>query len=187
MLLQFARSHPEIDLTLDFEDRLVDLMRENYDLAIRITSERSESNSPSRLGTVRHALYASPEYLDRHGFPQTPSALNQHTLLHFGAARRPVWTFGYEGKPVSLTFKSALNSNDGAFLVEAASAGLGIIRLPRFVAKDAEDNAKLVQILTDAVFPELSICVLTAPNRRLNKRMRAFVEAAQTQCAAYGV
>ncbi|MCV6591315.1 MAG: LysR family transcriptional regulator [Silicimonas sp.] len=184
MLFDFARTHPEIALTLDFDDRTVDLERENYDLAIRITAGGAEPASQLHLGTTRHGLFASPAYLDRVGAIHGPSDLRGRALLHYGASRRPTWVFHHGGKRVDFAFKPRLNSNTGAFLIDAATRGVGIVRLPDFVAHEAVRDGALVPVLAEATFPAFGIHLIHAPNRRLNRRMRAFIEAVKHQCGA---
>ena len=92
-LIDFQARHADIQLTVDFDDRLVDLARENYDFAIRITQTRPEDAIALKLGTVEHCLFASPDYLRQHPAPQSIDDLQQHRLLHFGWARRTVWEF----------------------------------------------------------------------------------------------
>jgi len=185
MLLRFRQDHPEIGLTCDFDDRTIDLERENYDLAIRVSDPAAAGPSALHLGTTRHGLYASPDYLQQHGTPRSPEDLTDHALLHRGADRRPTWHFDYAGKPVNLTFKPALNSNTGAFLKQAAIDGHGIIRLPDFVVQEAAAAGLLRPVLPNADFTPFSIQLIHAPNRRLNKRMRAFVAATQAQCTVF--
>ncbi|MCV6596206.1 MAG: LysR family transcriptional regulator [Mangrovicoccus sp.] len=187
MLFQFAKDHPQIDLVLDFDDRRIDLDRENYDLAIRITAGSPEGASDIKLGTTRHGMFASPDYLHRHGTPTEPRALRAHALLHYGASRRASWSFTYEGKATKIEFRPVLNSNAGAFLKDAAIEGMGILRLPDFVVRRAVQDGSLVPVLPSAEFQEFGIHLVQAPNRRLNKRMRIFVKAVQDQCAIFRI
>lgn len=182
MLLRFTETHPEIELSLDFDDRLIDLERENYDLAIRITSGHLGEVSEVKLGSTRHGLFASPDYLRQRGEPREPCDLGKHTLLQYGANRRPTWRFSYKGKPANVQFKAAMNSNSGFFLREAAVKGRGIIHLPGFVVARALEAGFLVPVLPEAEFPEFGIHLIHSPRRRMNKRMRAFVSATRAHC-----
>ena len=191
MLLAFTRSHPDIDLTLDFDDRVVDLERDNYDLALRITPQDTDKTSRQdkgeisqvTLGTAQHGLYASPAYLARQGTPQHPTDLDYHAVLNFGATRRPSWTYVMDGKPAKLEFKPALNSNSGPFLKMAALQGDGLVRFPDFVVAEDVATGRLIQILPQCKFPDLNISITHARTRRLNRRIRAFIAAAQQHCA----
>ena len=172
-LIAFKERHPEIQLTVDFDDRTVDLARENYDFAIRIRPESKGENSELRIGTVQHGLYASQRYLDAHSEPRTFDDLRQHQLLYFGTARRAAWDFLTDkGKPQPLEFQPFLNTNSGIFLLEATLNGLGIGRLPDFITSDALAAGDLVPVLPDLALPKAGIYLVHAEDRRLNRRMR---------------
>jgi DNA-binding transcriptional LysR family regulator len=177
VLIAFKERHPEIQLAVDFDDRTVDLARENYDFTIRITPALARGVSGTRIGTVQHRLFASPEYVQAYSLPQSLEELRGHPLLHFRTARRAVWDFVTDkGKPLSFEFQPFLNSNSGVFLLEATLKGLGIVRLPDFVASEAQAAGRLVPVLTGIAIPELRIYLVHAENRRLNRRMRLFAE-----------
>ena len=186
LLFEFVRDFPEVDLTVDFEDRTVDLERENYDLAVRITSAKLDGLNAVRLGHTRHGLYASAGYLEVAGTPQGPEDLRAHKLLHYGADRRTVWEFTWHGRKAKVEFKPELGSNAGAFLVDAAMNGLGIIRMPDFVVADAVRTSALVPVLREAEFQEYGIFLVHSSNRRLHKRMRVFISFLQARCAVLG-
>ena len=187
MLFQFVKNNPEIELTVDFDDRTIDLDRDNYDLAIRISSQDRSDPSDIKIGETRHGLFASPDYLSTHGTPSEPSDLQNHALLHFGSNRRAVWEFTFDEKPCTLEFKPDLNSNTGGFLKYAAIGGMGIIRMPSFVVRQDVEANRLQPVLPDALFESFGIRLIHAPNRRLNRRMRAFAQAVKTQCAVLGL
>jgi DNA-binding transcriptional LysR family regulator len=182
-LIVFKERYPEIQLTVDFDDRTVDLARENYDFAVRITPEARGDNSEVRIGTVLHGLYASQRYLDAHSEPRTLNDLRQHQLLYFGNARRAVWDFETDkGKPQPLEFQPFLNSNNGVFLLEAAIKGLGIARLPDFITSEAIAAGHLIPVLPDVAIQSWGIYLVHAEDRRLNRRMRLFAEEIKRAC-----
>lgn len=182
-LIAFKKRHPEILLTVDFDDRTVDLARENYDFAIRITPELEGAVSGTRIGTVKHRLFASPEYIQTHSDPCSFEDLRQHPLLHFRTARRAVWDFVTEkGTPYSFEFQPFLNSDSGVFLLEATVNGLGIARLPDFVASKTQAAGRLVPVLTNMAIPDSGILLVHAESRRFNRRMRLFSEAMKKAC-----
>lgn len=182
-LIAFKERYPEIQFTVDFDDRTVDLARENYDFAIRITLEANGYSSDKQIGTVKHGLYASQRYLKGHSEPQTFDDLHRHRLLYFGTARRAVWEFLTDkGKPQSLTFQPFLNSNSGVFLLEATLKGLGIGRLPDFITSDALAAGELVPVLPDLATPKTGIFLVHAEDRRVNRRMRLFAEEISKAC-----
>jgi len=183
MLVTFKERHPEIQLTVDFDDRRVDLARENYDFAIRISPELEGTRSEMRIGTVQHRLYASQNYLKAHSKPRVLADLGQHQLLNYGAARRAVWDFGsIKGKPLRFEFHPFLNSNSGVFLLEATLDGLGICRLPSFITSGARAAGQLVPVLPEMAIPDWGIYLVHAEDRRHNRRMRLFTEALKQAC-----
>ncbi len=185
-LFAFMKANPQIDLTVDFDDRTVDLENENYDLGVRITSGSLAGLEGHLLGTSCHGLFAGAFYVQEHGQPSTLSDLTKHPLLHYGAARRARWEFLCGGKKQQVEFRPALNSNNGPFLLDAALKGKGIARLPDFVASRAVQNGDLVPVLQECEIARSNIQIVYRANRRLNKRMRALIEAIQAGCAGLG-
>ena len=190
-LTSFKVKYPETILAVDFDDRVVDLERENYDFVIRITGSQENSTSASQIGTMEHVLCSSPDYLDTYTTPTSLDDLRNHQLLHFGTARRGTWEFisarGHAKVPAKdkitpLDFSPYLNSNSGLFLLDATVKGLGISRLPDFIVKQAIDEKKLVQILPEIKMPSWGIYLLHSDNQQLNKRMRVFLEEMKNAC-----
>ena len=182
-LMSFKIKYPEIILAVDFDDRFVDLDRENYDFAIRITGSQENNTSANRIGTVEHVLCASPIYLDTHSTPASLDDLRSHHLLHFGTARRGIWNFiSDKGKATPLEFSPYLNSNSGLFLLDATLKGLGISRLPDFIVKQAVDGKKLIQVLPDFKQPGLGVYLLHSDHQQMNRRMRVFFEEMRKAC-----
>lgn len=182
-LIGFQERHPEIQLTVDFDDRRVDLARENYDFAIRIAPVTAKGTQEEAIGTVRHQLFASPMYLATHSQPRSLGELRQHQLLHFGSARRAVWDFmSDKGKPLPFEFQPFLNSNSGVFLLEATIKGLGIARLPDFITSGALADGQLVPVLPYETVPDWGVFLVRAEDRRVNRRMRLFSDEIKQAC-----
>ncbi|WP_424969697.1 LysR family transcriptional regulator [Dinoroseobacter sp. S76] len=181
-LFAFLKAHPQIDMTLDFDDRMADLENENYDLGVRIASDDLDGLVHLPLGVTRHGLFASPGYAAEHGLPETLSDLPKHALLHYGSARRARWEFLREGKTQAVTFQPALNSNNGPFLLDAAAQGLGIIKLPDFMVAEARRAGVVIPVLAQSEMPDFRIQVVYPAGRRINKRMRALIDALQAGC-----
>lgn len=182
-LLDFAKRHPKIQLSLIFENRIVDLARENFDFAIRITPQLQDNINAKRIGLVKHQLYASRAYLDKHGTPKTIEELRDHPLLNYGMTKRAEWPFlDDKGKPISIEFQPFMNSNSGVFLVEATLANNGIVRLPDFVGAYHARTGELIEVLPDINRKKLGIYLVHAENRRLNRRMRLFAEEITAAC-----
>ncbi|MCJ8323458.1 MAG: LysR family transcriptional regulator [Rhizobiales bacterium] len=183
-LMAFKIRHPEIQLMVDFDDRKIDLLRDNYDFAIRIAVDLEPNLIGNRIGSVGHQMFASPAYLARRGTPNQLSELKQHDLLDYGATRRSSWSFkNAKGKTQTIEFQPSLNSNSGAFLLEAAKKGIGISKLPEFICQTSIEAGQLVPLLTDLSSPEFGIYLVYSEKRRLNRRMRLFAEEMKTACS----
>ncbi len=182
-LTDFKAQYPEIALTIDLDDRIVDLSRENYDFAVRITGEDQESMSAYQIGTMAHALYASPSYVKACGNPENIDALRNHSLLHYGSERRTECELMLEDGSIQIVkFQPFLNSNSGLFLLDAALADLGIGLFPDFIANKALREGKLIKVLPEAKVAAWGIYLLPAENRRFNTRMRLFADAIKEAC-----
>jgi DNA-binding transcriptional LysR family regulator len=184
VLFRFAEDHPQIDLTIDFDDRTVDLENENYDLAVRVTANELKGLNCHRIGTARHGLFASRTYSEARDVPTSVEDLSSHPLLHYGSERRATWVLDEAGKRRTVTFHPALRSNYGSFLVDAALNDHGIIRLPLFVVEEHLKSGALVPVLPHLSHSDYGIYVVHSSNRRLNKRMRAMIEALSDCCGA---
>lgn len=181
-LFRFAEDHPKIDLNIDFDDRTIDLENENYDLAVRVTATELNGLNCHRIGTTSHGLFASRSYVRINGLPGSVEDLSNHPLLHFGPERRATWVFEEDGKRRSVTFRPALRSNSGPFLVAAALRDRGILRGPFFVVEDELSSGALVPVLPDLDHREYGIYVVHSSKRRLNKRMRLMIDALTRAC-----
>ena len=182
-LIAFQKRYPEILLTIDFDDHIVDISRENYDFAIRITSELKQNVTGKKIGTTRHQLCASPSYLALHGTPATLEDLHDHDLLHFGSQKRVRWNFqATSGKAQFIEFQPAMNSNSGVFLLESCVRGMGIAMLPDFIFQRSVAAGDLVTILPNLIYPDWGIFLTHTEGRRLNRRMRLFAEAIEDAC-----
>jgi DNA-binding transcriptional LysR family regulator len=108
-LIGFQEKHPNIQLNVIFDNRPIDLAQDNFDFAIRITSEVIASPSTKLIGQSRHGIYATKVYLKANGVPKTAKDLMQHKLLNFGTEKRGEWTFKEaDGKLVKIAFKPVM-------------------------------------------------------------------------------
>ena len=177
-LFEFQGKYPNIKLSIDFDDRFVDLETENYDFAVRITAQADTKYISKRIGAIRRYLCASPEYLSLNGTPQNLEDLQAHSLLHYGSTKRGNWTFQTsDRKEKSIKFSPTISSNSGQFLGEAALNNIGISMLPDFIADKYIDTGQLKTILPQYSLSPYEIYLTHLGSRRLNRRMRAFSSA----------
>lgn len=151
MLFPFMERHPELSVTLDFDDRVLDIVREGYDLAIRITRNPGDSLKARPLAVSRRIVCASPGYLARHGRPQRIEDLPHHRCIGYSNLQsRQLWRFEANaagGEPRSLLVSSNISFNNGEAMRDAAVADLGIIVLPLFIVAEALRHGELVLLL----------------------------------------
>lgn len=140
---EFRRQYPKVGLEFLLGDRMVDLVAENVDLAIRAGDLKDSSLIAKKLGTVSFGLFASADYLKKHGRPAHPRELREHTCLQFSPLEGGAWELhGPKGK-VRATITTPLLANDLNFLKALAIAGSGIALLPTFLCT-SEDGLKRV-------------------------------------------
>lgn len=176
VLALMAERHPRLELDVSFSDRVVDLIGERFDAAIRIGALRDSSLVARRVGPARAVLVASPAYIARHGRPQTPADLTRHECLIYTAATEPDWKFRVGKRWVLVRPAGRLRSDSGDALIEWAKAGLGIAQVPTFLIADAIDAGTLVPVLHDYPAPEHGIYVVRPPGAYVSGKVRALID-----------
>ncbi len=149
----------EVTLDLDLSDRLVDIVKERFDLAVRISSMQDSSLVATRLAPCPTALVGSPAYFRRHGMPKSPEDLMSHQGLGYSIVKTPnEWKFrAAKGRWVTVTMPSTIRCNNDFALKQFALDGLGLALFPRFFVERELTSGKLVQAIPDHPPPELSI------------------------------
>jgi DNA-binding transcriptional LysR family regulator len=177
---EFQRRYPEVALDIDFNDRIVDLIEDGVDVAIRSGDLADSAMMSRRLGEYRFLVCASPDYLRRAGTPRSAAELPDHTCLRFrypSTGKLQDWELS-EG---ALTGRHARESetlvcNNMEGLRAAAIAGLGLAYMPDFLVTDAIRDGRLTSVLHDRLPPPRHFSILWQSNRQLSPRIRAFVD-----------
>lgn len=176
-LLEFSKNNPEVHLDIEFSDRLVDVINGHFDLVVRISELPDSSLIARRLCETRHIYCASPEYIQNNNPIGDPEDFRAQRIIQFGSSKRPKWTFtSTTGKKVIVPLTASLNSHDGAFLIDAAERGLGIVRVPDFLAQKSLDNGRLVQLLPQYKLKPRGVFIVYPSARYLPHRTRALME-----------
>jgi DNA-binding transcriptional LysR family regulator len=178
ILVDFARAHPGLELDVDFSDRVVDLVAEGHDLAVRIGNLRDSSLIARKLFDVRMVVAAAPGFWDRHGRPREPQALGElPALCYTGSERVDSWRYaGPRGDSGVVRMRAAMRSTNGGFLRDAAIAGLGVVMQPSFLLMEAVRDGRLVPVLCDHRWPTVAIHVVYPQTRHLPARARALID-----------
>jgi DNA-binding transcriptional LysR family regulator len=174
----YMQQNPRVVVDLSFGDRVVDIVEEGLDLAIRIGALASSSLSARRLGGARMLVCASPGYWQAHGRPVTPEDLARHDALHYTySSTSDEWRFvDPSGAPRSVRIRHRLRTNNGEALLRAAAGGLGVVQLPSFLVHEALARGELETALDDFCAPELGIHAVYPARRLLAAKVRTFVD-----------
>lgn len=177
--LEFLREYPDIDLRLMMLDRVVDLIEEHADVALRI-SELPESTLAVRpLGHIRMIVCASPDYLRRHGVPRHPSELAEHSaILWSSLGARKAWLFRDEGQETMFPIRVRLTTTLPESAIEAAQAGLGLTQVTSYQAEASIRAGTLVPVLRDHEPAPTPVSLVHPSNRRVPLKLRAFLDFA---------
>jgi DNA-binding transcriptional LysR family regulator len=175
-LYPFLVDHPEIELSLDLDDRRVDAASEGYDAIIRHGLIADSRLVAWKLARSRRLLVAAPDYLSRHGSPTSLSDLENHQGIFYTNRGVADWRFQGPDGAVVIRGKLALGVNNGDVLHDAAIAGLGIALLPTFIAGPSIRDGRLVEI--DVGYrPEPEFIFMAHPEgRNPSAKLRAIVE-----------
>jgi DNA-binding transcriptional LysR family regulator len=172
----FMQANPGVTVTLALTDRLVDLLNEGIDCAIRIGEMADSSLVSSKLGEMRRVVVASPRYLERHGAPRVPGDLAKHNCLSLGQQRG--WTLCETpgGEPASFKVSGGFECNDGAVLHEWALAGEGLAWRSMWEVGSDLRCGRLVSLLDEHAAPPVGIYAVFPQRRHLPLRVRLFMD-----------
>lgn len=173
----FMALHPKVELDITLSDRLVDLVDEGYDLAVRIARLQTSSLVSRQLTSTRMVLCASPQYLRRHGMPAHPSDIAQHsviayTLLSMGEQ----WEFEGPQGPVSVKVLPRMRTNSGDTCCAAAVQHQGIVLQPSFLVGAHLASGALVEVLSQYRSIELGVYAVYPTRKHLTPKVRALID-----------
>ncbi|MDP1653684.1 MAG: LysR family transcriptional regulator [Rhodocyclaceae bacterium] len=174
LLMQLLTDNPEINANLDLSDRMVDLVNEGVDCAVRLGGLEDSSLIAVRLGEMRRVVVGSPAYFQQRGVPRTLDDLSHHDCL--ALATQPGWDFQQAER--SLLFKppGRFVCNDGAVLHEWALAGMGLAWRSLWEVGDDLRGGRLVSVLDDYATPPVGIHAVFPQRRHLPLRVRLFID-----------
>ena len=184
---RFSSAYPDITVALTATDRMVDLVEEGVDVAIRFNQPSDSSLIMRRLGHFRVMLCASPAYLERHGAPQGPSELPRHNCIAyaypgFDRLTREWTLIGAAGK-VTVRISGNLHTNSLETLMTAAVEGRGIATVSSSAPDSAIRSGRLVRVLPDYHLGEFPIIALYPHRQYVPAKVRSFVDFAATHFA----
>lgn len=179
IVTDYLQRYPDVDAHCVFVDRVVSLIDEGLDVAVRIGELPDSSLKAVAVGRVRRLLVASPAYLAANGSPQRPADLTRHTLIQpVGVSPYPEWRFAENGRPLVQRIRPRLRTTTNDAARSAALSGLGIARLLSYQVADALARGELLPLLQDFETPPLPVHVVHHQGRHMTQKVRAFVDLA---------
>ncbi|HZW20857.1 LysR family transcriptional regulator [Noviherbaspirillum sp.] len=183
IVAEFGRLHPRLHVTLDLDNKRVDLTKSPYDVAVRVGMPGDSSLRARKLGICERVVCCSPEYAKKHGVPDSIAGLSAHESIDYTYVHASqLWQFenssGHDGiaEPIRARMRSRIASNNGAAIREAAIAGLGLAILPAyFVAKDIREG-RLVAVLQHEKPVPAGIYAMYPMTRHVAPKVRAFID-----------
>lgn len=177
-LAEFQRLYPDLIVDMNLDDRKVDVIEEGFDVSVRISELPDSTLVARRIAPCRHAVVASPHYLQRHGTPRQPQDLRDHNVITYryqDSASK--WHFRTrDSATLSVDVSGSSTMNNSLAIRKAALEGLGVARTPTFVAGKDIQEGRLVQLLTAFETLEVTIFLVYAQRRHLSPKVRAFAD-----------
>ncbi|MBO9547459.1 MAG: LysR family transcriptional regulator, partial [Caulobacter sp.] len=169
----FLERYPLVELEVDLIDRVVDIVEEGYDLAIRISRSGSSSHVGRKLATSRNVLCASPTYLAAHGAPRAPEDLKDHACIGYAYwSTADEWRFtDTDGKAHAVKVRLPLRTNNGDTARALALGGRGVIAQPTFLVGDDLRTGRLVRLMPDFHMADIAILAVYASRRHLSAKV----------------
>jgi DNA-binding transcriptional LysR family regulator len=173
----FRVRHPNVTLDVTLADRLVDLVEEGYDVAIRIANLENSTLVSKRLATTRMMLCASPQYLKLYGTPRHPGELADHAVISYSYwSTKDEWHFKGPLGPVSVKTNPCIHTNNGDTCRAAALASQGIILQPSFLVGDDLASGALVELMPEFRSLELGIYAVYPSRKHVSPKVRALID-----------
>jgi DNA-binding transcriptional LysR family regulator len=180
MIADFARQYPDVEIAVEFEDRMIDLVRDGYDVGIRIGILKDSSLIARKLCTDARMICCSPDFAARYGVPKTLEELSSFACIDYSNVNTSqLWQFENPASPtelISVAMRGRIVANNGEAMRDMAIAGLGLVLLPMFIAAEALRAGTLIPVMPDAKPLPYNIYAVYPPTRHVSAKVRAFID-----------
>lgn len=175
---RFMQKYPDVRLDVALIDRVVDIVEEGYDMAIRISRAGSASNVARKLATSHNILCAAPAYIAQRGMPMHPAELLQHSCIGYSyAATADEWQLlDARAQPHTVKVACVMHTNNGDTARGAALGGLGVIWQPSFLVGADLRAGRLVRVLPDYHMPDIDVLAVYPSRRHLSAKVRVMID-----------
>jgi len=174
----FVTANPEVQISFNLTDRVVDLVREGYDVGIRIGGAIDPNFVAIKLWSNKRVVCGTPAYFAKYGVPQTLTDLERHNCLAFNlqGGQQRGWYFRQDGKPVTVRVNGNLDCNDGELLHRWAKEGLGLGWRSTWEILPELESGELITVLDEYALPEYDILAVYPQQRPVPAKIRFFIE-----------
>jgi DNA-binding transcriptional LysR family regulator len=173
----YLRRYPEVSGELRLEDRVVNLVEDGVDLAVRIGQLPDSSLVARQVGEMRRIVVGSAAYLKARGEPKTPEALSLHQIIQFGASALAAdWRFARDGEELRINVTPRFSSNVADAAIQYAVVGGGLTRVLAYQAADSIRRGRLKIVLQKFELPALPVHIVYPTTRLLSAKVRAFID-----------
>lgn len=177
IIAAFLTNYPTVKVDVVLSDRVVDLVEEGFDLAIRMGPKVDPGLIARKIADVPIVVCASPDYLQRHGAPQQPRDIASHNCLTYAySTQETEWAFAQDGIEEKVRVTGNFRANNGNVLTNAAIEGLGLVRQPRYLLADALEQGRLVRVLPAWEAGWHSVNAVYPSRRFLPAKVRALID-----------
>lgn len=179
IVTEYLQRYPEVSAACWFLDRVVNMMDEGVDVAVRIGELPDSSMQATRVGSVRRVICAAPSYLERQGVPQIPDELAAHSIVSAsGVTPAPEWRLVQDGAPRSVKLRPRLTTTSNDSAVAAALSGFGLTRLLSYQVAEHLREGRLQTVLSEFEPAVLPVHVVHREGRHASRKTRAFLDLA---------
>lgn len=176
-IVDYLNRYPGTDISALFVDRMVNLIEESIDVAIRIGELPDSSMNAIRVGYVNAVVCASPAYLAEHGTPAVPQDLKNHIVVHdSGGSPTPEWKFEFEGETLALRLFPRLVVSGGDTAIEMVLNGFGVTRVQSYLVAPLIESGALQVILSEYTHAPQPVHILYREGRQASAKIRTFVD-----------
>ncbi|HTF01217.1 MAG TPA: LysR family transcriptional regulator [Bradyrhizobium sp.] len=173
----YLKRYPEVSAELRLADRIVNLVEDGIDLAVRIGHLADSSLVARHVGEMRRIVVASSGYLQQHGEPSTPETVVSHETIQFGAmTASPDWRFVEDGREIRVACAPRFTTNSADAAIQYAEQGGGLTRVLAYQAADAIKGGRLRVVLAQFEQPPLPIHIVYPTSRLLSAKVRTFID-----------
>jgi DNA-binding transcriptional LysR family regulator len=177
LVASFLAQYPEVQVELICTDRVVNLVEESFDLAIRAGDLMDSTLIGRRIGTLKRVLLAAPAYVKRHPPLKSPADLAKHACITFASVPTPgIWTLHSGEKKIDVRISARLSTNDFEMMTASAREGIGIAWLPEHLCAADLQRGRLKKVLKDWSSPETPVHAVYPTARHLSPKVAAFVD-----------